>query len=119
MTDVERMPWRPEDRLARVLGMPGDLEIWPGSSGTLPILRCVLARPAKGPVSLILRVHSRAGIPVAQATVEVHPGDQSFDATLSVMSMEGYRHLGRAAREDVERRVWSRRAFATGSLRAS
>jgi hypothetical protein len=70
---------------------------------------------ATAKVSLTVRVHSRAGIPLAYASVEVNPGDRAFEAPLVLLAMEGYSHLGRRAREDVERRVWSRRAFATGS----
>ncbi len=115
MTDPEQLPWRVERRLVD-LGMPAHLEVCPQPSGNLPNVRCVLPKPATGPLSLVLRVHSRAGIPLAQAFIDLKPGDRSFETPLALMSMEGYRHLSQRARQDVERRVWSRRAFATGSV---
>jgi hypothetical protein len=115
MADMERLPWRVEGRLARALGGPAHLEVCSQAPGTLPIVRCVLGRPVMTKVSLTVRVHSRAGIPLAHASVDVNPGDSGFQTTLALLAMEGYSHLGRRAREDVERRVWSRRAYASGS----
>jgi hypothetical protein len=113
---MERLPWRVEGRLALALGMPpGDLEICPKDTGELPSLRCVLSRPATTKVSMLLRVHSRAGIPLAHATIVVNPGDRGFETPLAVLAMEGYAHLGREERLAIERRVWLRRSFATGS----
>jgi hypothetical protein len=115
--DVERLPFRADSRVARLLGIrTGNLEVCPQGPERLPNLRCVLARPVTEKVSLVLRVHSRAGIPLASASIDVNPGDQAFEApALEVLAMEGYSHLGRAERAAIERRVWSRRAFATGS----
>ena len=115
MADFERLPWRVDGRLVRTLGVLGDLEICPQEAGILPRVRCALPRPVTAKVSLTVRVHSRAGIPLAYASVDVNPGDRAFEAPLALLAMEGYVHLGRRARQDVERRVWSRRAFATGS----
>jgi len=115
---IERLPFRVDSRAAQALGIgTGNLEVRPQGPGRLPALRCVLPRPATERVSLVLRVHSRMGIPFATASIEVQPGDQAFEAlALTVLAMEGYSHLGRAERAEIERRVWSRRAFATGSM---
>jgi hypothetical protein len=111
---MDRLPMRIESRVSRVLGLrQGDLEIWPGTPGELPNLRCVLPRPATAKASLVLRVHSRAGIPLASGSIDVHPGDQMFETSLAVLAMEGYAHLGRADRRLIEERVWLRRSFAT------
>lgn len=115
MADIERLPWRVDGRLARALGGPDHLEVCTQAPGALPIVRCVLARPVAARVSLTVRVHSRAGIPLAQASVDVNPGDSGFETTLALLAMEGYTRLGRRAREEVQRRVWSRRAYASGS----
>jgi hypothetical protein len=111
---MDRLPLRIESRTARVLGLrQGDLEICPGTPGDLPSLRCVLPRPVTAKASLVLRVHSQAGIPLASASIDVHPGDRMFETSLAVLAMEGYAHLGRADRRLVEERVWVRRSFAT------
>jgi hypothetical protein len=94
----------------------GDLEVCLSDPEELPTLRCVLPRAVSAKVSMVLRVHSLAGIPLASAAIDMNPGDQAFQTPrLSVLAMEGYAHLSRAERWIVERRVWSRCAFATGS----
>jgi len=117
ITEPERLPLRVEGRLASLLGMKaGDLQVCPGDPDELPTLRLALPRPVTVKVSLVVRVHSRSGIPLASAAIEMNPGDQAFETPrLTVLAMEGYAHLSRAERQLVERRVWSRRAFATGS----
>jgi hypothetical protein len=63
-----------------------------------------------------LTVHSRAGIPLASAVVSISPGDRLLESSsMALFAMEGYTHLARRERQLVERRVWSRRAFATVS----
>jgi hypothetical protein len=47
--------------------------------------------------------------------VQVNPGDCQFEAPLTLLAMEGYTHLSPRARHGVVQRVWSRRAYATGS----
>ena len=115
MADIERLPWRVDAQLVRALDAPGHLEIEVRSPDACPTLRCVLARPAPSRVSLTIRVHSRAGIPLAHASVQVNPGDRQFEAPLTLLAMEGYTHLSPRARHGVVQRVWSRRAYATGS----
>jgi hypothetical protein len=117
-TDIERLPLRLEGRLARILGTEADkVEVIHGTPGELPNLRCVLPRAANASISLVLRVHSAAGIPLVAGSVDVEPGDAEFNtAQLAVLAMEGYAHLTAADRHAVEARVWSRRAFATASL---
>ncbi len=116
MTDCERIPWRVDGRLTRVLGDLADLEVCAHGPDALPGVRCVLPRRATTKVSVLVRVHSRAGIPLASATVDLDVGDSEFETPLTLLAMEGYTHLSRRARREVERRVWSRRAFATGSV---
>jgi hypothetical protein len=64
----------------------------------------------------MVRVHSRAGIPLATAAIDVNKGDREFKASLALLAMEGYAHLGPAERQAIHQRVWQRRAFATGSV---
>lgn len=116
MNEQERLPWRVEPRLARLLDPARHLELRLQQGSALPTIRCVFARPSAAKVSLHLRVHSHAGIPLATATVVVNPGDHAFETPISLLAMEGYGHLSRPAREKVERRVWSRRAFASAWL---
>jgi len=115
MTDLQRLPWRLDERLTRLFGRADDLELHASHPGVLPVLRGALPRPAETRISLIVRVHSTAGIPLAHAAVNVQPGDQAFEVPVKLLAMEGYEHLGHSARQAVERRVWSRRAYATGS----
>jgi hypothetical protein len=116
--DLERIPLRVEGRLARLLGVgEGNLSVVHGEAGALPDLRGVLARPLPDDVSLVLRVHARNGIPLAQATVDVARGEHAFSTQgLTLFAMEGYSHLSAADRRMVEGRVWSRRAYATASV---
>ena len=114
---MEQLPFRVESRLARVLGMQaGDLSILQGEPGDLPNLRCVLRRPVTTDVSLVLRVHTSTGIPLACSSVDLSRGDQAFETRgLTLFAMEGYSHLSPGDRQIVEGRVWSRRAYATAS----
>jgi len=112
MSQSERLPWRIERHLT--LDVPSHLEVSSGQD-TLPRLRCSLTSPASKNVSFVVRIHSRSGIPLAQASVDLRPGDCSFDTPIALIAMEGYGHLSRRARHDVESRVWSRRAYAIGS----
>ena len=114
----EKLPLKADGAVARLIGRASEVHVQAGTAGELPKLRVVLPRPASARQSLMLRVHSRMGVPLAWAAADVQPGDQAVEtATLTVLAMEGYSHLGRAEREAVEGRVWSRRAFATASLR--
>ena len=115
MVDIERLPWRGDRRVMRSLGVMGDLEVNPSPAGTIPHVRGAFATPLMTKASLVVRVHSRAGIPLAFASVDLKPGAREFEAALTLFAMEGYAHLGKRARREVERRVWSRRAYATGS----
>lgn len=114
--DTETLPWRTDCSLVRALGVLGDLEICHADASSLPSVRCTLSKQITARASITVRIHSRAGIPLAYASVDVNPGDQAFEAPVALLAMEGYSHLGRRARQDVERRVWSRRAYATGSV---
>jgi hypothetical protein len=114
---LERLPLRLQGRLARVLGMDdGAVDVYFRAEDRRPLLRCVLPRPVSEKVSMIVRVHSAAGIPLASAPIELKVGDQAFEIEhVITLAMEGYAHLTPAERQIVERRVWSRRAYATGS----
>jgi hypothetical protein len=103
--------------LSRIFKMElGELEIVGESSDSLPNLRCTLPAPAREAVSIVLRVLSRSGIPLAQASAQVKAGDTSFETTRwEILAMEGYAHLDRASRLAVERRVWSRCTRVIGS----
>jgi len=111
------LPFRVEGALAGVLGgLPEAATVVDGDHGAPPRLRIVMARPASSDVALTVRVHSRQGIPLAYASASVSAGDRVFETTpVRVIAMDAYAHLSEKARHAVERRVWSRRAFATGS----
>jgi hypothetical protein len=118
MNVVERLPWRVDRHLARAIGpQQPTLEVCPiDAEACLPSLRCVFAQPAADNVSVVVRVHSRAGIPLATAVIDVSKGDREFKAPLALLAMEGYAHIGAAERQAIHQRVWQRRAFATGSV---
>ena len=118
MNDIEQLPWRVDRHLARALGpQQPTLEVCPiDAEAYLPSLRCVFAQPAADNVSVVVRVHSRAGIPLATAAIDVNKGDREFKAPLALLAMEGYAHIGPAERQAIHQRVWQRRAFATGSV---
>ena len=116
MPGIERLPWRGDHRVIHSLRILGDLEVCPSPRGTFPHVRGAFAAPLAAKALLVLRVHSRAGIPLAFASVDLGPGDRDFEAGLTLLAMEGYAHLGERARQEVERRVWSRRAYVTGSV---
>jgi hypothetical protein len=109
---------RMEPQLARVFGpeAPVISVAQPEPVGP-PVLTGVLARPAAADSTVLLRVHAGNGIPLASASVHITRGARSFETRDWVfLAMEGYSHLSPAARQSVERRVWSRRAFVTGSI---
>jgi hypothetical protein len=106
-----------EAPLAAVLGVrTAELEICQPDPAELPSARLLLPQPARAGTSMRLTVHSRAGIPLASAIVNVRPGDLLLESSsMALLAMEGYTHLARRERQLVERRVWSRCAFATAS----
>jgi hypothetical protein len=112
---MDRLPFRVENRLVAALGIrEEDFSVVPAESGGLPRLHCLLRRPASHDVSILLRVHTRMGIPVAFSAVDISRGDKSFETqSLTLMAMEGYSHLGPVERLAVEARVFSRGAYVT------
>jgi len=114
---LEQLPFRLEGQLTRTLGISqGVVDVCFRAEDRRPALRCVLPRPVSETVSMVVRVHSAAGIPLASAPIQLNAGDQEFETgQLDMLAMEGYAHLTPDERQIVERRVWSRRAFATGS----
>jgi hypothetical protein len=114
---METLPWRAEPTLAKRLNATGgQLKFRFAKPGDLPTLLCALPRPASERVSVVFRVHSRAGIPLAVAEAVVAPGEHAFETTqVALLAMEGYSHVGHAERRRIETRVWSRRSFATAS----
>jgi hypothetical protein len=114
---METLPWRSEPRLAKKLNATGgELKLRFETAGVLPTLLCALPRPASQRINLVLRVHSRAGIPLAIATAELTPGASTFESTpVAVLAMEGFAHVSPMVRQRIEARVWSRRAYAVAS----
>jgi hypothetical protein len=114
---TDRLPWRVDTRLAAALGGDsGEIQVRLDEQDQGLTLRGVLPRPAVARVSLILRIHSSAGIPLASASISLSPGDRSFEAPIAFLAMEGYSHFAREKREAIERRVWLRRAFASAAM---
>jgi hypothetical protein len=116
MATSDRLAWRVERALARVIGSPTDLELAENGDAALPLVRGFLPQAATRPITLTVKILSNAGIPLARAAVRLEAGDRAFETPVTLLSMEGYAHLSDRARKDVERRVWSRRAYATGSV---
>ena len=116
--DMAPLPFRMAPQLQRALGNPAPVVclLAPDPPG-LPGLRGVLDRPVDADISFVLKVHASNGIALASASVDMARGDRSFEAReLLFLGMEGYAHLPQADRQSIERRVWSRRACATGSI---
>ena len=102
-----------------LFGRTSELLILPREPGVSPSLRGMLRRPAVEPVSLVLSVHSSAGIPLAYAAVRIPRGERSFETPhLTFLGLEGYAHLSNGDVRHVEERMWSRRAFVTAAYQA-
>jgi hypothetical protein len=79
----------------------------------LPWLTAQLRRPAVRPVSVTLRIHNQAGIPIIEAQTEVAAGAATLTfCALKPLGIEAYAHAPEERRLEVARRVWSRRAYA-------
>ena len=118
ISEIERLPLRLDGGLQTVFGVDGvTIELrFPAGDG-LPTLRCDLPRAVPSAVSLMLRVHSRAGIPLAWVAATLDPGARSFaTAPVTLFAMEGYAHLKHPQRRGVERRVLARRSYVAATL---
>lgn len=118
INEIEPLPLRLEGEVRTILGVDhATIELrFPADEG-LPVLRCDLPGPSASAVSLMLRVHSRAGIPLAWATADLGRGDRYFETPpVTLLAMEGYAYLKEHLRRRVERRVLARRAYATATL---
>ncbi len=63
---------------------------------------------------LTLRIHNRAGIPMIEGQTIVEAGQRTFMfSDLRPLGIEAYAHVSEAEREQVTRRIWSRRAYGT------
>lgn len=63
----------------------------------------------------MLRIHNRAGIPIIEGQCYVAAGAQTFTfSQLLPLGIEAYAHVSEGEREQVARRIWSRRVY--GSL---
>ena len=83
-------------------------------SGGLPWLSGELGQAAPACLKLILRVHNRAGIPIAEAHSQIEPGQQQITFTdLHALGIEAYAHKTEAERAEIAQRIWSRRAYGT------
>ena len=117
ISEIERLPLRLDGSLQTVFGVDGaTIELrFPAGDG-LPTLRCDLPRAVRSAVSVILRVHSRAGIPLAWAAATIDAGARSFDTPpVRLLAMEGYAHLKDPQRRGVERRVLARRSYVAAT----
>jgi len=80
-------------------------------------LRGKLPAPANTEASLLITAHASNGVPLARTSVTVAAGAAEFSADhWTFVGMEGYAHLPETERWAVEQRVWSRRAFFSGSI---
>ncbi len=63
---------------------------------------------------LTLRIHNGAGIPMIEGQTIVEAGQRTFMfSDLRPLGIEAYAHVSEAEREQVTRRIWSRRAYGT------
>jgi hypothetical protein len=115
---VERLPLRIDDRLRHAIdGDLHEIAVISGDDECRRLTGTFSVRLARD-LAFVVRVHSRAGIPLAVATVAADKGSEVFETSdLTFLGMEGYRHLSRAEARVVEGRVWTRRAFATATFR--
>lgn len=115
---TDRLPLRLDPSLRALVRMAsGEVEVREDATSGLPSLRSALSRAQSEPLSLRVRVHSKAGIALASAVCRLGPGDTALDTPpLEALAMEGYAHLKPEARLGVLRRVWSRRAYVTLTL---
>lgn len=113
---MERLPLRVNPRLAQILGIDA-AELQVCELGGAPSLRCEWQKPSAADQSIVLRIHARTGVPLAETSIRVAQGDRAFETDeLAFLAMEGYAHLKSTDRREVENRVWSRRAYATASV---
>lgn len=83
-------------------------------TGGLPWLHGSLTQPVSAPCRLLLRVHNRAGIPIIEGESYVAADQQTFTFTqLRPLGIDAYAHVSEAEREQIARRIWSRRAYGT------
>ncbi len=80
----------------------------------VPWLRGEFAAIPAEQLRITVRVHNHAGIPVIEGHNIVEPGQRTFIfSELRPHGIDAYAHVSEAEREQVSRRVWSRRAYAT------
>jgi hypothetical protein len=80
----------------------------------LPWLHGSFAQPVVTPCRLTLRIHNRAGIPIIEGHCFVAAGQQTFTfEQLRPLGIDAYAHVSEAEREQIARRIWSRRVYGT------
>lgn len=98
----------------RLAVLPVELRADPGQhTAGLPWLAGELGAPASQPLTLLVKVMNRAGIPIIEGRTEVMAGERSFVfRDLRALGIEAYGHFKDAGREQIGQRVWSRRSYA-------
>jgi hypothetical protein len=80
----------------------------------LPWLEGGLKTAAPQRLTLRLRIHNRAGIPIIEGLTEVQAGERRFVfQELRAIGIEAYAHKNDGERIQIAQRVWSRRTYGT------
>jgi hypothetical protein len=84
----------------------------------LPWVSGTFDRSAPTRLSILVRMHNRAGIPIVEGRCELEANTRQFTVrALSPLGIEAYAHASESQRLEVRRRVWSRCAFCTLEVR--
>jgi hypothetical protein len=96
---------------------PSELQVDEAVQAGLPRLYGMLDKAATQALTVVLRIHNRAGIPIIEGSCRIETGHQQCTfSDLHVLGIEAYAHASEAEREQVCARVWTRRAYGTLSV---
>ena len=89
-------------------------------TGGLPWLHGELGAATTRPLLLVLRIHNRAGIPIAEGQGVLGSGQREFTISdLRPLGIEAYSHYKEEQRAQIGQRIWSRSAYASLTLSAA
>lgn len=90
------------------LHLSGDIQ-----ANGLPALYAHLEQPLARALTVTLRIHNQAGIPIIEAYSQIAVGAATLTfGELNPLGIEAYAHSPPERRLEVAQRVWSRRAYA-------
>ena len=102
-------------RLLPLSACPHELHIDPEQqTGGLPWLHGEFAIAMPGPLTLLLRIHNRAGIPIIVGESRIDAGLRHFTfSDMHPLGIEAYAHAPETQRVQMAQRIWSRRTYGT------